>query len=279
MRTFTIIFLILLLSSVTNGQSKVDIDKANKMVAEKDYLSALQILSPCLIAKSAKEIANLEKCLYIGEEIAIKAVSVLSIKYRKSLKDMASSYSVYDQSYYIKQKEMTDRLLSPYLEAGISPNYSEITDSCIYEHEFFEALNNIFPNSKYQDEVEYILIDQKASVNNWEQWISELEDYVKRHPTGKYSLRAKLDLARNYSDLWNLVHPDHDWSFLVVEFPKDAKLANAYKQKALSYYSAILNAQNKSLLTEQEISAIKKQVADLNMNKAGGGLSILRGYD
>jgi hypothetical protein len=279
MHFFAVIFLTLFVSSVGYGQDKVDISNVKKMVTEKQYFKALKAVSPCLLAKSVKEISNLEECLYFGEEVAIKAFSDLSIKYRKLTDDIAKSTKIYDQNFYIKKTAMTDDLFKPYTELGLSASYNEIVDSCIYHHEFFKALNAKFPDSKYQEEEEYVLLDEKASVNDWEQWISDLEQYIKRHPTGKYSLRAKLVLANNYSDLWNLIHPDHDWSFLVVEFPKDAELANSYKQKALSTYSAILNAPDKSLLQEQQINYIKRRISDLNMNKASGGIGILRGYD
>jgi hypothetical protein len=279
MHFLAIIFLTLFVSSVSYGQDKVDLSNVGKMVTEKQYVKALKAVSPCLTTKSVKEISNLEECLYFGEEVAIKAFSDLSIKYRKLTDDMAKSTKIYDQNFYIKKTEKTDELFKPYIELGLSASYNEIVDSCTYQHEFFKALNDKFPNSKYQEEVEYVLMDEKASVNDWEQWISDLEQYIKRHPTGKYSIRAKLVLASNYSDLWNLILPDHDWSFLVVEFPKDAKLANSYKQKALTTYGAILNSPDKSLLQEQEINDIKKRISDLNMNKASGGVGILRGYD
>jgi hypothetical protein len=281
MRFFVITLLVLFLSPVciAYGQNKVDIDNVNNMVQQQQYFAALKLVSPCLSANSVKEISNLEECLYKGEKIAIEAVSELSSKYWKMSDDLEKSTTNGNQSFYIKREELLKALRQSYLDLGISTRYNEIVNEFIYSHEFFKSLHEKFPNSKYQEEVEYILIDSEASVNDWQQWISKLETYIKRYPTGRYSLKARVNLARNYGDLWNLMLPEHDWSFLVVEFPKDAKLANIYRQKALAVYNAILSLPDKSSLSEQELTNIKKEISDLKMNRASSGMSILRGYD
>ncbi len=70
---FFVTFLMLFLSSVAYGQNKVDLNNVSKMVSQRQHIKALESVAPCLRANSVKEISNLEECLYIGEEVAIKA--------------------------------------------------------------------------------------------------------------------------------------------------------------------------------------------------------------
>ena len=88
-----------------------------------------------------------------------------------------------------------------------------------------------------------------------------------------------MDLAELYDDLWNLVHPDHDWHFLGVDFPKDARLAEEYKKKALIAYQEVADAPNKSALRPYQIEEVPKRIVDLKKNIMKPGLKILKGYE
>ncbi len=281
---FFVTFLMLFLSSVAYGQNKVDLNNVSKMVSQRQHIKALESVAPCLRANSVKEISNLEECLYIGEEVAIKAISDLSKKYRSLLDDMAQSTKIYDQSFYIKREEMTDKLIQPYLDLGIITRYNEIDGSWMYYHEFFKALNQKFPNSKYQEEVEYLLIESKASVNNWEQSMSKLEAYIKRHPMGQYSLLAKFDLARIYDDLWYIADPariDKYKKYLIemnnLQIDQNTIQANEYRNKALKLYQEIISAKDKSSLSPQSINIANKRLADIPKGIVNGSMILQSG--
>ena len=273
MRTFTVFILLLLFSSVSNGQSKVDLDRARKMVAEKKYFSALQIVSPCLSVKNSGEISNLDDCLYFGEEIAIKAVADMSVKYNASMAEIQKLEKPYDHDNYVNKKdELENQLVKPLLDLGVSPFHSEIGGDWIYQHEFFTTLNSQLPNSKYREEVEYVLFSSSPSAvtSQWELWVSGLEQYIKRHPTGKFSLRAKLDLARLYDDLWYIANPAYVegakkdlMAMQNVNVDQNSVLANEYRKKALTLYREIISDKNKSSLSPQNINEVNKRLIDL----------------
>jgi hypothetical protein len=61
---------IILLFVVQIISQEVDLEKANELFKNSKGFEALQLLSPCLKAKLADEYENLEKCLYLGEQIA-----------------------------------------------------------------------------------------------------------------------------------------------------------------------------------------------------------------
>ncbi|KAF0221026.1 MAG: hypothetical protein FD174_739 [Geobacteraceae bacterium] len=243
----------------------IDINKARNLVSNKKYFDALKIVAPCLKSSSIKSIVNLEECLYLGESIAEDAIRDLNKGFQKAF-DKGASFPSWEG-------------LLPYNALGLKLGYDTPGANIVYENDFFKQLQAVLPNSKYREEVEYTLLDRNASVNNWEKWNSELEHYIKKNPSGTFTLRAKLALAYNYHDLWNLMHPGHDWSFLVVTFQKDAKLANTYKVKALKLYKGILLTSDKSSLKDYELADIKERIDSLEKNKASGCVHILRGYD
>jgi len=275
-KKFTALTISVMLFSPIISLAEIKLDEAKKLVNQKKYFDALKLVSPCLKAVSTKNIPNLEDCLYEGEKIAELAVEELSQQLFKLLKNLKmENYPDY-LSYYAAYDAIRKKLEGPYVNMGIHLFYCGSGAEYWYKSEFFKRLKEIFPKSKYRAEYEYVLIDKSAHVNNWEDWISELENYIKNFPTGKYSLRAKLDLAYNYDDLWNIIHPNHDWSFLGVTFPKDSKLADEYKHKALKLYQEILKTRDKSGMEEYEINEVKKRISDLPKNKKKEGIHILR---
>ena len=273
MRTYAALILLLVFHAIANGQSKVDIDSARKMVVEKKYFSALQIVSPCLNVKNSAEISNLDECLYLGEKIAEKAVSDMSAKYSQSLYDITQLYQGKSPvKYHNKLNEIENQLVKPILDLGISPFYSTIGGDWIYQHEFFKTLNSQLPNPKYQDEVEYVLFSSSPSAvtSQWKLWVSGLEQYIKRHPTGIFSLRAKLDLARLYDDLWFLADPGHVEKYKTylmdnqgIYIDQNPTLANEHRKKALKLYHEIISTKENSSLSPLYITNARKRLIDL----------------
>lgn len=255
------------LFSSINVYAEVRLEEAKILYYEQDkYLEALQLVSPCLKVDSPKDVPDLEECLYFGNSVSEKAMEELNVKQK-----------IIQRNFNIDMKErsiLINDLLAPYKKMGITPVYAEPHNEYRYQYEFFKRLKELFPKSKYRAEYEYILLNNGDVVCDWEEWLEALNEYIKEFPNSKYTLRAKLDLAYNYDDLWNLIHPDHDWSNLVVTFPKDEEMANDYKQKALQLYKEILDASEGHYFID-----IRERIVDLKNNKVRNGIHVLRCYD
>lgn len=279
MKLNPLLIVLILFLFPSSGFAQVDLEEANKFLEHGKYLDALKIVAPCLDPKLNDKRLNLEYCLYIGENIAEKAISELTLKRNKVLDAFDNTrYPNYREGVSAR-REMINELEAQYLELGIAPFYNGSMDTYFYRNEFFKLHNELFPNSDNRAEVKYKLIDKSANVNIWKEWNRSLESFVREFPNSKYTINAKLDLAHNYDDLWNLTHPDHDWSFLVIDFPKDKNMADEYKQKALNLYKEILEDTNSKFLNSYDINDTQKRIIDLNKGVQRKGIGILRGYD
>jgi hypothetical protein len=277
MRIISMIFMMAFLSSVSFAQTKVDIDKANKMVTDKKYLEALQILAPCLNSKTVKEISNLEECLYYGESVAQKAIVNLNQEYNNYKAKTTPSSNGRDEDF-------KTWLPVGYTRVGLDLTVDQWAE-IVYQNEYIRSLQKMFPQSKYKAEIDYKIIDLNANVDEWKQWESSLLIYLKKYPEGPYSVRAKYDLARMYYDLWGLVNPDTK-EFLVVSFrsgdpAKDREDSERYRQEAIRLFTEILKVSDKSILTKGDQESIQKILPSLKKGEhaPGVGCFITRGYD
>ena len=90
---------------------EIDIENANELYENSKGFQALQVLSPCLKAKSANEFVNLEKCLYLGEQIAC----TIPCPYQLKLK---LDQIEYDDKYWDKYYSIIDSVFDELLSIG-----------------------------------------------------------------------------------------------------------------------------------------------------------------
>lgn len=223
---------------------EIDINRAKVLLSKAQYKEALTILSPCLSENLNIPNQILEDCLYLGENAATKMEEAM---WHKGIGDGER-----------------DKIFKSF---GIKPEYNH-HNGPIYNHDFFHSLNATFPASKYKDEVTYILIQN----NFWQAWENQLIGYLKEFPKGHYAIKAKLDLAHLYDNLWDVLSVEESFyreDFSTGNFEEDLKLAEDYRARAINLYETILKDVTASSpgISEYELKETQKRVGNLRKGK------------
>lgn len=219
--------------------SEIDINKAKELLNKAQYKEALTILSPCLNENLNIPNQILEECLYLGENASAEMEDAM---WRDGVGDSER-----------------DKIFKSY---GIKPEYDH-HNGPIYNHAFFNRLKVTFPTSKYKDEYTYILIKNE----NWKIWEKQLISYLKEFPEGNYAIKAKLDLAHLYDNLWDVLSEDNLYReyFSSGNLEEDLKRAEDYRSKAINLYEAVLKDATASTpgISEYELNETKTRVRNL----------------
>ena len=216
----------------------VDLKKADLLFKNGQYLESLKIVTLCLKAKSDKEMSDLEKCLYLGENITNKAIEHLNKK-------------IDDNRFKNNRPNISSSDLdAPYKQIGLKLTEEYGTSRVIYDCDFFKRLKELFPHSKYKSEYEYVLIRSKMIHGPWKESEKALKEYLIEFPDGKYSIDAKYWLAMIYKSLWSIINPELNSQRTDVKYFRtgdnkaDIEQAEKYRKMSINLFEEIISSKN-----------------------------------
>ncbi len=235
----------------------VEIEKGRTLFTKGDIWGALEIFSACLHGKIALEERQLVECLYLGEKAADQVI--LSINRKGCRKED----------------------LAKFRKLGLKVQMQKYFDVyCEYDSEFFRTLRKKFPFSPYRAEVEFM---HRGGCNvyvpqGWKDCEKAELKYIEEFSGADYVIRAKLELAHLYDNLWEHLTDLQGPVELVGtgNAEQDKTLAEESRYKALILYHDILQSAS-IFITDDEYRMAMSRYAELQARIPGHvfyGLSI-----
>jgi len=262
-------FALVFFSSAHGAGNDPDLVMARELFTQKKYRGALEIVAPCLKAKTPNVYSNLEDCLFLGEEITEAAVRPIAEQYEKETNFGRSGVQFTDWQGAV-----------PYIRKGLNIRLGHY-GGVIYAHEFLKHLRALFPASKYRHEYSYRLISRgENNIESVNQWIKELDEYCREFPTGRYFIHATVDLAHAYDNLWDILKPEskvgYYEAFSSGDRAHDSEQSEAYRKKALVLYETILKRGiTKDPEMQRIVDGVKERYPNLVERKGWNAFYIL----
>lgn len=235
----------------------VEIEKGRTLFTKGDIWGALKIFSACLRDEITIGQHQHVACLYLGEKAAEQVILSMN------------------------RRGCREEDLAKFRKLGLKAEMQKYFDVyCEYDYAFFKMLRKKFPFSPYWAEVEFMF---RGGCNayvpqGWKDCEKAELKYIEEFSSVDYVVRAKLELARLYDNLWeHLTDPQGPVELVGTDNAEQNKiLVEESRYKAIILYRDILRSAS-TLITDDEHRMVISRYAELQARIPGHvfyGLSI-----